>query len=502
MRKFALILSLILCLGIIDSAQAANSGQSYMQQAQSCLSRKEYTQARYLFLQAYNAYLKEGNTASAIKCGVQTTSLYYRENYYKEAFNLCTSMEQEVTKHEQKTGKYMPELRFYINKERLHMYVSLKRAPQALELLNKIEQLSNNVQNDSIKEDFIYTKANYYYAFGIYAQGDIYFSKLISEYKAQKKNEKTEALYKQLISLAKKTNNATLVARTYEKLITWTDSVKAASAQDELSVLKRKYDESQRTIKEKEDSLSNKQYMIVGLSVVIAIIIGLLIACGAILLRYIVNNRKQKRIITLANENNEMKTKFIQNISAQMEPTLGRMNSSQPEVKALKDFGEHIKELANLENALSDLYETKNININTFCEEIMLRIKDQVQNEVSCVVNAPKLTIKANPEQLERVLLHLLRNAANYTPEGGKIMLDFKKRGAHTHQFIVTDTGCGIPEEKQENLFKPFSEIRDFTEGDGMGLPICSLIAIKMNGHLHLDATYHKGSRFILELHA
>ena len=121
---------------------------------------------------------------------------------------------------------------------------------------------------------------------------------------------------------------------------------------------------------------------------VIAIIIGLLIACGVILLRYMVNNRKQKRIITLANENNEMKTKFIQNISAQMEPTLGRMNSSQPEVKALKDFGEHIKELANLENALSDLYETKNININTFCEEIMLRIKDQVQTEVSCVVNA------------------------------------------------------------------------------------------------------------------
>ena len=197
-----------------------------------------------------------------------------------------------------------------------------------------------------------------------------------------------------------------------------------------------------------------------------------------------------------------MKTKFIQNISAQMEPTLGRMNSSQPEVKALKDFGEHIKELANLENALSDLYETKNININTFCEEIMLRIKDQVQTEVSCVVNAPKLTIKVNPEQLERLLLHLLRNAANYTPEGGKIMLDFKKRGAHTHQFIVTDTGCGIPEEKQENLFKPFSEIRDFTEGDGMGLPICSLIAIKMNGNLSLDATYHKGSRFILELHA
>ncbi|WP_442879582.1 hypothetical protein [Brevundimonas sp.] len=40
-------------------------------------------------------------------------------------------------------------------------------------------------------------------------------------------------------------------------------------------------------------------------------------------------------------------------------------------------------------------------------------------------------------------MTHLLKNAAEYTKEG-KIILDFKKRGAHTHQFIVTDTGVGI----------------------------------------------------------
>ena len=63
-------------------------------------------------------------------------------------------------------------------------------------------------------------------------------------------------------------------------------------------------------------------------------------------------------------------------------------------------------------------------------------------------VNAPKLSVKTNPEQLERILLHLLNNAAEFTPEGGKIWLDFKKRGAHTHQFIVSDTGSGIAEEE------------------------------------------------------
>ena len=112
------------------------------------------------------------------------------------------------------------------------------------------------------------------------------------------------------------------------------------------------------------------------------------------------------------------------------------------------------------------------------------------------------MNVKINPEQLERILLHLLENAAEYTPAGGKIWLDFKKRGAHTHQFIVSDTGCGVPEEQRENIFKPFTEVKDLTLGDGLGLPICSLIATKMNGSLTLDTGYSKGARFVLELHA
>ena len=80
--------------------------------------------------------------------------------------------------------------------------------------------------------------------------------------------------------------------------------------------------------------------------------------------------------------------------------------------------------------------------------------------------------------------------------------MDFKKRGAHTHQFIISDTGCGIPEEQREDIFKPLTEVKDLTKGDGLGLPICSLIAAKINGSLTLDGSCTKGARFVLELHA
>jgi signal transduction histidine kinase len=103
---------------------------------------------------------------------------------------------------------------------------------------------------------------------------------------------------------------------------------------------------------------------------------------------------------------------------------------------------------------------------------------------------------------VSHILLHLLTNAAEYTPENGKITLDYKKRGQHTHQFLVSDTGDGIPAEKRDDIFKPFTEIHDLTKGDGLGLPICKQMALKMKGDLDIDTAYVKGTRFVLELHA
>lgn len=333
-------------------------------------------------------------------------------------------------------------------------------------------------------------------------QGDAAFKKLIEQYKQQKNYPKVDECYKTLIDIARKAGNAGLVARTYDKYIVWTDSVKALTAQDELNLLKRKYDESLVTIQEKDDSLSAKQYIIFGLCA-LAIVLAVALVLGAIILmRFILLTRKQKKAISIANEHNELKTKFIQNISAQMEPTLDTLDSKLPGVQALRTFSNHIQELSELENTLSEPYEMQEKNVSTFCESVMDKIRNKTQEDVTLAVNAPKLNVKINPEHLERVLLHLLENAAEYTPAGGKIWLDFKKRGAHTHQFIISDTGSGVPEEQRESIFKPFTEVKDLTQGDGLGLPICSLIATKMNGSLTLDSSYTKGARFILELHA
>ena len=492
---------LLTALCICSQIHAQSSADELMSQAQEKLTKKEYTQARYLFLQAYNAFATQDKYARTVECGINASALYHRENYYKEAFELLRGIEQAVAAGERKTGKAMPDLRFRINKERLQMYIDLKNPARAKEQLTRLEESANASRNDSLSNDFLYTQADYYYTFGMNAQGDAAINRLIGQYKEQKNYAKVDECYKTLIGIARKANNAALVARTYDKYILWNDSVKALTAQDELNVLKKKYDESLATIREKDGSLSAKQYIIIGLCILAAILAAALVSGAIVLLRFVVLTRKQKKAISIANEHNELKTKFIRNISVQMGPTLDTLDASLSGVKALHTFSDHIQELSELENTLSEPYEMQEKNIAAFCEGIMDKIKGMTQEDVTLTVNAPKLNVKINPEQLERILLHLLENAARYTPAGGKIWLDFKKRGAHTHQFIVSDTGYGIPEEQRGNIFKPFTEVKDLTQGDGLGLPICSLIATKMNGSLMLDTGYTKGARFVLELH-
>ena len=509
-------LLIIFCFSILTYAQTPQDRATELkEQAQNSLKQKDYIKARYLFKKAYEAFAIRENYPQAIECGVQANALYVRENFYKEGFELCRDMEQLLWTGEQNKKKVFYDLRFLINKERLQMYTVLKNPAQAKTQLDKLEETANLAKNDSLTEMLLYTKANYYYTFNQNTEGDACFRKLINQYKEKKDYAKVNDCYKNLINIAREGNNAPLMERTYESFIVWTDSVKALTAQDELNVLKRKYDESQLTIQEKDDSLSAKQYIIIGLCVLVVILVAGLAILAVILLRFIAGNRKLKKSVKIANEHNELKTKFIQNISSQMEPTLNTLAASaeelsqkapqeaaqmQGQVAALKKFSDDIQELSSLENSLTEFYELSEINVGTFCENVMDKAKEHIKLDVTSSVNAPKLQVKTNKEQLERILLYLLKNAAFYT-EQGRINLEFKKRGAHTYQFIVTDTGTGIPAEQQENLFKPFTEVKDLTTGDGLGLPICSLIAAKMNGSLTLDTNYTKGARFVLELH-
>jgi signal transduction histidine kinase len=105
-----------------------------------------------------------------------------------------------------------------------------------------------------------------------------------------------------------------------------------------------------------------------------------------------------------------------------------------------------------------------------------------------------------NTKRLSQILLHLLKNAAKFTHKGS-ITLAWHTDSEHKYiTFSVTDTGIGIPADKQQFVFERFSKIDTFVQGTGLGLPIGRICAEKMGGSLVLDPDYTEGCRFLLRL--
>lgn len=496
-KFYLLVLSLLFCCTIVTAQEAKSELQ---QRAEAVDPKEDIAKARSLYIHAFNDYANKGRIKQGVECAMKATPLYYTEGFYKEAFDLMRRADQVIDASNLSPSEKAAS-HYLVTKERLQIYTKIRKPDSAKEQLRMMEVLVSQAADDNLRNDLLYNKAIYFYSFGLNAQGNAVFKEMADKLTSSKQYDKVDEVYKTLIANGRKSNNANMVAQSYTNYIAWKDSADAMKHADEINALKQQIADNETVISDKDSSISARSMIIVGLCILAGALAAALIAGGIVLMRFILLTRKQKKTIKLANENNALKAKFISNISAQLEPTFQKLDSSIPEVKALLNFSKHIQTLSELENSIEEKPELEETPIQPFCEELMEQIRNKVNRDVTLTVNAPKTTISINKEYVSHILLHLLNNAAEYTPDGGSIWLDVKKRSPHTYQILVSDTGCGIPEEKQEDLFKPFLEIHDLTKGDGLGLPICKQMALKMDGDLDIDPQFTKGTRFVLNLH-
>lgn len=113
------------------------------------------------------------------------------------------------------------------------------------------------------------------------------------------------------------------------------------------------------------------------------------------------------------------------------------------------------------------------------------------------------MVVEADPTRLTQILVNLLSNAIKYNRAGGSIRVTCLRLSDDRLRLSVTDTGYGIPEEKQEKLFQPFERLgAEFSEieGTGTGLALSKSLAELMSAQLGFESTEGEGSSFWLDL--
>ena len=130
--------------------------------------------------------------------------------------------------------------------------------------------------------------------------------------------------------------------------------------------------------------------------------------------------------------------------------------------------------------------------------------------ELGCLVDdGVPAGVVGDGTRLRQVLLNLLSNAVKFTERGEVIVhVDAEPDGSGQHRlhFAVRDTGIGIPKDRMDRLFEPFSQVDASTSrrygGTGLGLAISKRIVELMDGTMSVDSVEGKGSTFHIELTA
>ena len=225
--------------------------------------------------------------------------------------------------------------------------------------------------------------------------------------------------------------------------------------------------------------------------------------------------RKAKEV---AEQSNWLKTMFIQNMSHEIRTPLNSIVGFSGVLVDMLDEKEDIGQYVALIESNSKLLlkllgdildisildsevEIKHnaVDVNACCQASIDAAGASFDPGVRLIFEpaCDELIINSNYNYIVQVLDNLLGNASKFTHEGSVTLAYEVKKEENQLIFTVTDTGIGIPVEEQERVFERFVKLDNFSQGAGLGLSICRIVAERLGGYLRIDKGYTQGTRVI-----
>ena len=198
------------------------------------------------------------------------------------------------------------------------------------------------------------------------------------------------------------------------------------------------------------------------------------------------------------------------------EQYFGKLNEKQAEyVTDILESGQHllslindILDLAKIEAGKMEL-ELSKVIIKDLLGSSLIMIKEKalvhgISLDIDTTGDLEYLKIMVDERRIKQVIFNLLSNAVKFTPDGGAIRIEGKKKGKELI-ISVSDTGIGITLEKQAKVFEKFYQasgaINNKTSGTGLGLPVTRSIVEMHGGRIWVESEGpDKGSRFTFTL--
>lgn len=450
-------------------------------------------------------------------------------NYYKEMTILKliqTLILKERTQEAEKYRKMLSEsksihsnqtLQFLTLATDVSYYIQKNELPNAHNCLLQAEQIYLSDKQPYYSTTYNYMQGRYNAAIGKHTLALQYYDNILTDIRQKMQS----IIYLQIAyikaNLLIEMDHKKEAARLYEEISMITDSVIAPSYAHRINNLRASYEENRMKVENKAEF--NRIFL--GGIVIGIIVLGVMIY---LVIHIVKQNKKiaeskirmeQSRL----NAENAMQSKslFLSNMSHEIRTPLSALSgfSSLLTEQALdeetrRQCGDIIQQNSDLLlKLINDVIDLSNLEIGNmkfnfnYCNAIAIcnnvidtvnKVK-QTQAELRFNTSLPSLKLYTDDSRLQQLLINLLINATKFTPQGN-ITLEVQQESKDFALFSVTDTGCGIPLEKQSSIFNRFEKLNEGAQGTGLGLSICQLIIERIGGKIWIDPNYTTGCRF------